>query len=138
MKFKRILITSILLSAFTAGHARADQFCSLQVNPSSYIQRGQTFSYGIDIVFHDFGPTPPGGWPPPPYTIVFHGSNNAEDIPPGGEPYPGTFTYGHSELTGYQNPASGGFSGTYVRWADVKDSLGRVYCVTNAIVVVLE
>lgn len=137
---KSILATVILISVFAASDARADQWCSLTVNPSSYVEVGHTFSYGIDIAGMPWpGPTPPGGNPSPPFTVVFYGTKNGvADIPAGGEVYPATFGYGHSDLTGYVNP--GGFSGTYLRYAVVHPANypNYVYCVTNTVAVVLQ
>lgn len=137
MRFSLFLIAGILMSAFTARDASADSVCSLQVNPSSYVPLGQVFSYHINIEFSCFGPIPPGGCAP--FTIVFRGSKNGvADIPPSGEYYPGTFGYGGSDLTGFQNPSSGGLTGTYLRYAEVRTPGGYLYCVTNTVAVVLQ
>ena len=138
MKLKLILAAGMLMSVFATSDARADDWCSLTVNQStySYIWRGQSFSYEININQQVWpGPMPPGGNPGPPFTIVFHDTNT----PPSSEYYPGTFGYGYSVLTGYQNPSSGGFSGTYYRWAEVYDNKpGHIYCRTNVVTVVLQ
>ncbi|HYH96400.1 hypothetical protein [Hyalangium sp.] len=140
MKLKSILAAVVLMSALTASDAIADANCSLNVNPSSYITLGQFFSFSINIQPPgvDFSPLPPY-WPPTYFTVVFHGSKNGvADIPPSGEGYPGTVGYGTSVLTGFQNPPSGGISGTYLRYAQLYDNVGRLYCVTNTIAVVLQ
>jgi hypothetical protein len=142
MKLKSILAAALLLSGFTAGTASADQWCSLSVNPSPYIQPGQMFSYGIDISGQVWpGPFPPNGNPGPPFTVLFFGSKNGvADIPPSGEGYPASFGYGHSELTGYGNPAGGGIGGVYERYAVIYSNspvVGHAYCVTNPVYVVL-
>jgi hypothetical protein len=155
MKFKLALVTGLFIFAFAASDARADEWCSLTVNQStySYIWRGQFFSFGIDIAVKppsppwtgpNAGPLPPPLPPPqppppaPPFTITFHGTGI--DLYGNGESYPGTFDYGHSELTGYQNPSSGAASGTYTRFAVLRYSNypSLVYCVTNEVTVVLQ
>jgi hypothetical protein len=130
MKFKSTLAAGLLISAFASIEAHAD--CALAVNPSSYIPLGQTFSFGVDI--YDFSPLPPLR-----FTIVFFGTKNGVvDIPPTGETYPGVFGFGHYNLTGFQNPPSGGLSGNYVRYAVLYDQNGNAWCVTNAIAVTLQ
>lgn len=140
MKFKSIVSTAILFSAFAAGTASADQWCSLSVNPSPFIQPGQLFSYGINISGQVWpGPFPPLGNPGPPFTVVFHGSKEGvQDIPESGETYPATFGLGYSNLTGYGNP--GNVGGVYERYAKIYSNHpypGHLYCVTNSIYVVL-
>jgi len=141
MKLKSIPAALALLALFATGTASADQWCSLSVSPSSYVPRNQYFSYGIDIAVKLLpGPLPPPEFRPgPPFTVVFHGTKDGvQDIPSSGEYYPATFGYGHSDLTGYGNPPSGGYGGTYLRHAVVYDHHGWEYCVTNTIAVVLE
>jgi len=130
MKIKLSLAACILMSAFVAVDARAA--CTLDVS-AGYVPRGQLFSFQLSI--WDFGPFPPN----PFYTVVFFGTKNGvADIPSTGWGYPGTYTYGTSELTGFGNPLSGGISGTYVRYAVLYDPNGQVFCVTNPIPVILE
>ena len=133
MKLKSILVVSLLTSALASIDAHADAVCELTVNPSSFIPRGQAYSYGIDM--SDFGPFPPGA-----FTVVFFGTKNGvADIPPGGETYPRTFPFGgHEELTGYVNPPSGGLTGSYTRYAVIYDQNRVPYCVTNQISVTLQ
>ena len=142
MKFKSISAKLALLALFAAGTASADQWCSLSVSPSQFIQPGQSFSYGIDISGQVWpGPRPPNGHPRPPFTVVFYGQKDGiDDIPPSGETYPATFGYGHSDLTGYGNPGTPGIGGVYERYAVVYTDTpvaGHRYCVTNSIYVVL-
>jgi hypothetical protein len=147
MKFRSILVASILLSALVVRDAHADNICSLTISPSSYIEVGQTFSFGIYIRGLVWpGPPPPLGYPGPPFTVVFHGSKNGvDDIPPAGEAYPVTFnSVGQWTLTGYGNP--GGLSGTYLRYAkiyaynpyDPNNPRGYLYCTTNIVAAVLQ
>lgn len=139
MMLRSMLAGVLLLTTLATGRASADDFCSLDVNPSSYVPVGQYFSYGIDIKVKLLpGPLPPPELRPgPPFTVVFHGSKNGvADIGSEGEFYPAGFGYGHSNLTGYGNP--GGFSGTYLRYAVIYDDDGREYCVTNTVAVVLQ
>ena len=132
-KLTSILGAILLMSAFAATDARADGFCALSVNPSPFVPLGHSFSFGVDI--NGFGPRPPN----PAFTIVFFGNKNGViDIPPEGQPYPRTFGFGYSELTGYENPQSGGFSGVYTRYAVIFDNNGQFYCVTNIVNVTLE
>ncbi|WP_224369063.1 hypothetical protein [Hyalangium versicolor] len=139
MKLKSILAAAVLMSALATSEARADAYCSLNVNPGSYIPLGQVFTFTINITLRpEFSPLP-AYWPPTSFTVVFQGSKNGvADIPPSGEGYPGTFGYGTSVLTGYQNPPSGGLSGTYLRYAQIYDNGGRLYCVTNTVAAVLQ
>ncbi len=139
MKLQSILAAAVLMSPLAASTARADGYCSLDVKPWSYITIGQFFSYSINIKGLILpGPYPPD-WPPTGFTVAFHGSKNGvDDIPPSGEGYPGTFGYGTSELTGYQNPPSGGFGGTYLRYAVIYTNFGHYYCTTNTVAVVLQ
>ena len=133
MKIKSVLAAGLLMSAFAAIDAHADNLCSLTINPSSYVPLGQAFSYGIEI--GAFSPLPPD----PRYTVVFFGTKDGvADIPPGGEPYPGVFGLGHSDLTGFVNPPSGGFTGFYLRYAVMYDPAGHVYCTTNLVAVALQ
>ena len=139
MKFKLLLVAGILMSALAARDASADDAtdCTLQVNPSSYVPLGQFFSYHLHIPFQCWGPQPPGGCVP--LTVVFKGSKNGvADIPPSGESYPGGYSFVDWNLTGFQNPASGGFSGTYLRYAELRTPGGFLYCVTNTVAVVLQ
>jgi hypothetical protein len=131
MKRKLTLAACIMLSAFAfTGAARAD--CKLDIS-SGFIARGQAFTFTVSI--WDFGPFPPN----PFYTIVFFGTKNGvQDIPNTGEQYPGHYTYGNNVLTGFENPLSGGLSGTYVRWAVLYDPNGQVFCTTNPIPAILE
>ncbi|MEO7733787.1 MAG: hypothetical protein ABIY55_22675 [Kofleriaceae bacterium] len=139
MKLHSILATGLLVSAFAMSNANADSHCSLTVS-SPTIAPGQSYSYGIDII--GIGPLPsplPPNYPTPPFTVVFSGSKNGvNDIGPAGEIYPATVPFFHSDLTGYQNPSSGGFAGTYVRYANVYSSTGYYYCTTNAVQFVLQ
>lgn len=147
MKLTSILVAGILVSALAANDAHADNTCSLSVSPSSYIEVGQTFSFGIynrGLVWP--GPFPPLGNPRTPFTVVFYGSKNGvDDIPATGEEYPVTFTtLGQWTLTGYGNP--GGLSGTYLRFAriyahnpyDPSNPRSYLYCTTNTVAVVLQ
>lgn len=138
MHVKSMMAFGVLVSAFATSEARADEFCTLNVNPWSYIQINRSFSYVINIQGKPLTQPLPSPLPPPNvFTIVFHGSKNGvEDIPPTGETYPGSFNYGTSELTGYWNP--GGVSGTYLRYAVITNQFGSFYCTTNTIAVVLE
>lgn len=131
MKLKSVLPACMLTIAFASLEAHAA--CNLDVSPSGYIPRGQSFSYSVGI--YDFGPFPPN----PFYTIVFFGTKNGvPDIPASGEPYPGVYGHGVHNLTGFANPLSGGYSGTYVRYAVLYDPYGQVFCTTNPIPVILE
>jgi hypothetical protein len=131
MKLKSILSALTLTCAFASIDAHAA--CDLDVSPSGYIPRGQAFSYSISI--YDFGPFPPN----PFYTIKFFGTKNGvPDIPGTGEAYPGVYTHGLYNLTGFANPLSGGFSGFYVRYAVLYDPSGQVWCTSNPIPVILE
>lgn len=143
MKLKSMLAAGLLLSGVAAGSASANS-CSLSVS-SGYVPLNAPFSYSISIV----GTSPPWEryetWPPiepiggPPFSVVFYGTKNGvADIPPSGEAYPYTLGFGYSTLTGYANVASGGFSGSYVRYADIYDNNGSYYCSTNAVSVVLQ
>jgi hypothetical protein len=138
MKLSLVLAVGVLLSALATSDARADT-CTLTVNQSTYayIGLGQYFSYGVDITRAPMpmpGPWPPPGPPVPQFSVVFVGTG----IQAGGEPYPGLFPYGHSDLTGYQNPSSGGYSGVYQRQALVFNSYGFLICATNIVVVELQ
>jgi hypothetical protein len=129
MKLKWILAACILTSGFISLDAHAD--CSLGIS-SGYIARGQSFSFSLSI--WDFGPFPPWGW-----TIKFFGTKDGvADIPSTGEAYPGVYGVGNYTLTGFANPSSGGFSGTYVRYAVLYDPSGQIFCVTNPIPAILE
>lgn len=78
--------------------------------------------------------------PLPVFTVVFYGSKNGVvDILPSGELYPGSFVMPpyHWDLTGYQNPPSGGAGGTYVRYALIYYN-DTIICVTNPVTVVLQ
>jgi hypothetical protein len=130
MKIGPVLAVGLLISVLASRDAHAD--CQLQINPSSYIPRGQFFSFGVDI--QDFGPLPSYGW-----TIVFFGTKNGvADIPPTGEQYPGTFRVGYHDLTGFQNPPTGGLSGNYTRYVVLYTPNGQVFCVSNTISATLE
>jgi hypothetical protein len=130
MKLKLALAVGLLVSAFAAIDAHAD--CRLTVNPSSYILRGQSFSYGVEL--WDFSPLDPNAA----FTVVFFGAKNGVlDILPPGEAYPGVFYFGSHNLTGYGNPPSGGFSGDYLRYAVIFDR-GNFWCMTNSVEVVLQ
>lgn len=132
MKLRSILAAGLLVSALASGDARADELCSLTVNPMSFIPLGWFFSYGIDM--QSFSPIPPGQ-----FTVVFFGTKNGvADIPATGETYPRTFPIGHLELTGYQNPGSGGFTGNYTRYAAIYYETGSLYCVTNQVSLTLQ
>lgn len=137
MKFKSVAAAGALLFAFAASHAKADFLCSLSVS-SWYVPIGQSYSYGVDISPPLFGVVPPPPYnQPAPFTVVFYGSKDGvDDIPAGGETYPATFGYGHSDLTGYYNP--GGFTGFYQRYAKIYASYGGLYCVTNTVDVLLQ
>jgi hypothetical protein len=137
VKTQTILAAVALVSVLAASDASADPYeCSLSVSPS-YVLRGQSFSYDINIPFFPN----PGPWPPEyqgvyqRFTVVFYGP----DLPPSGETYPGTSGYWGSSLTGYQNPPSGGFSGTYLRYATFYYyPTGVAYCTTNTVAVTLQ
>jgi len=132
MKLKLLLPICVLVCAVASIDAHAAD-CTLGVSPSGFIQRGHSFSFTLDIV--DFGPFPPN----PFYTIKFFGTKNGvADIPPTGEAYPGLYTNAKYNLTGFANPASGGFSGTYVRYVVLYDPNGNVYCTSNPIPVILQ
>jgi hypothetical protein len=131
MKLKMLLVSVVVVAAFAAADARAD--CSLTVSPSSSIARGEFFSFIVGI--SDFSPLDPFAA----FRIVFYGAKNGvADIPPTGEPYPGTFGYGNNNLTGFQNTPSGAFVGEYIRWAFIYDRNGNLFCVTNAVNVSLK
>jgi hypothetical protein len=130
MKLTSILAAGLLMSVFAASDARADQFCSLSVSPSSYIALGEAYSFGVDIAACS-------GLGNPPFTVVFYGTRNGVFDTPGGQTYPGSFGFGHSTLGGLQNPLSGGFGGDYVRYAVVYSPSGY-YCTTNAVEVELQ
>jgi len=131
MKLKLVVSTLALTCAFASIEAHA--VCNLNVSPSGYIPRGQAFSYTMDI--YDFGPPPPN----PFYTIKFFGTKNGvPDIPSTGEAYPGVYSFGLFNLTGFANPVAGGFSGFYVRYAVLYDPSGTVWCTSNPIPVILE
>ncbi|MCY1022945.1 hypothetical protein [Pyxidicoccus sp. MSG2] len=139
MNIKTILAAVVLVSALAASDSRADPSydCSLSVSPSSYILLGQSFSYDINIPFYPSpGPFPPGYQGVyQRFTVVFYGP----DLPASGETYPGTFGYWNSQLTGYQNPSTGGASGTYLRYATFYYyPTGTPYCTTNTVAVVLQ
>jgi hypothetical protein len=143
MRLKSMLTAVVLMATLAANEALADDYCSLTVNPSSIIYPGQFFSYTVNINPSPPWPSPlpPGGQPSPPFRVVFYGlKNGVPDIPQSGETYPGTFWYGTSQLTGYQNPPSGGFAGTYHRYAVIYayNYPGSVYCVTNIVRVSLQ
>ena len=130
MKLKSILAVAVLMSAFASIDARAD--CKLEITPSSYIPLGQSFSFGVDI--YDFGPLPPFQ-----FTIVFFGTKNGVfDIPATGEAYPGVFGFAKYNLTGYQNPPSGGLTGNYTRFVVIFNQFNQVFCVSNTISVTLQ
>ncbi len=140
MKSKLIVIAGILASVLAAGNAKADQYCSLSVS-STYVPIGQLFSFDIYVsptlaIFP--GPHPPGGVGGPPLTVIFYGTKDGVNDIPYGFQHPGTFGSGYSNLTGYGNPAGGGFSGNYVRYAVVYNRFGQEYCVTNAVGTVLQ
>jgi hypothetical protein len=133
VKLKLILVTGFLVSAFATVKAHAD--CSLTIQPSPFVPRGQFYSYGLQLT-DGFGPPPP---PSVVFTVVFHGTKNGVvDTPPAGEFYPGTFGLGTHNLTGFQNPPAGGLTGQYVRFAFIYDQSGNLTCVTNPVVVTLQ
>jgi hypothetical protein len=138
MKLKSILSSALLLLAFAANSASALP-CTLSAS-TSYVPLNAPFSYTIGISQIFTGP-----WyerelvGEGPFNVVFYGTKNGvADIPPSGENYPYTLGYGYSTLTGYANVASGGFSGSYQRYADIYDSTGAYYCTTNTISIVLQ
>jgi hypothetical protein len=134
MKLGLILAVGILTSVVAARQAEAN--CALTINGSStyaYVGRGQSFSFGIDLLFPSSGPQPPPGPQIPQFIVVFMGTN----IPASGETYPGLFGYGHSDLGGYFNPFQGGFTGVYWRYADIYTSAGYI-CTTNWVAVELQ
>ncbi len=143
MKLKSILAAVLLLSGLAAGSASANT-CTLSVS-SSYVPLDAPFSYSIGITrawtpwerYETWPPIEPIGGPP--FSVVFYGTKNGvADIPASGEQYPYTLGFGYSTLTGYANVASGGFSGSYVRYADIYDDNGSYFCSTNAVSVVLQ
>ena len=143
MKLNSILAAGLLLSGLVAGSASANT-CTLSVS-SSYVPIDAPFSYSISIVrtwtpwerYETWPPIEPIGTPP--FNVVFYGTKNGvADIPASGEEYPYTLGLGYSTLTGYANVASGGFSGSYQRYADIYDTFGNYYCTTNTISVVLQ
>lgn len=126
-----LALAATLLPLALATEARAE--CTLAVNPSSFIPRGQSYSYHLMI--NDFGPRPPF----PTLTVLFFGTKNGViDTPPAGEAYPGLFGAGDFDLAGFQNPPAGGLTGDYVRFVIVKDQNGNVFCTTNLVQVFLE
>lgn len=130
MKLKISLAIATLVSVLAVVDAHAAS-CSLAA--PNFVARGQFFSFTVDIF--DFGPLDPFAA----FTIVFYGAKNGvTDIPPSGEGYPGAFSYGDHELTGFQNSPSGATSGSYIRWALIYDRLGNLSCVTNAVNVTLQ
>ena len=132
MKLKSILAAGLLMSALAAADAHATPVCTLTVNPGSFIPLGWAFSYHIEAL--DFGP-----WPPGQFTIKFFGTKNGVvDTPSDGEIYPRTFPLAIMDLTGYLNPATGGFTGDYTRVAVLFDPNGNVYCVTNQVSLTLQ
>lgn len=130
MKLKISLAIATLVSVLAVVDAHAAS-CSLSA--PSVVARGQFFAYTVDI--WDFGPLDPAAA----FTIVFYGAKNGvTDIPPSGEPYPGTFGYGDHVLTGFQNSPSGAVVGSYIRWALIYDRLGNLSCVTNSVNLTLQ
>jgi len=130
-KLGSILAGAVLISAFAAIDARAD--CTLAVAPSPFISRGQAFGYSLDI--SDFSPVPAK----PQFTIVFFGTKDGvRDIPLQGETFPAPAAFGHYNLTGYQNPPSGGLSGNYTRYVLIYDKDGFPFCISNTVTVTLQ
>ena len=142
MKLNSILAAGLLFCGFAAASASAGA-CTLSVS-NSYVPLNAPFSYTIGIVrigsprdrYETWPGEPVGG---PPFSVVFYGTKNGiADIPPSGEHYPYGLGFGNSTLTGYANVASGGFGGSYQRYADIYDNYGDYYCTTNTISVVLQ
>jgi hypothetical protein len=131
MKLKSTLAVGVLMSALVSIEARAD--CTLEIQPSSYIPLGQTFSFFVKL--YDFGPPTPFH----DFTLVFFGTKNGvADIPPTGEAYPGIFHLADYSLNGFQNPPQGGLSGNYTRYLVAFDQNGHVFCVSNTITATLQ
>jgi hypothetical protein len=137
MKVLSPIVLSSLLCVFAAGNANAA--CSLSVNPS-YVPAGQNFSFNVTLSRQIFpGPFPPPELRPgPPFTFVFFGSKDGVNDIPTGYQHPSTYQYGTFTLEGYGNPASGGFTGTYLRNLVIYDKFGNQYCATNTVAVVLQ
>jgi hypothetical protein len=138
MKSIAAAVAFIALGASTYAEAQVSPFvtCTLGVS-SENIAVGQPFSFSVDLFAEPpevepgvppFGPRPPFG----PFSVVFFGTKNGvDDIGPGGYTDPRPIYYGVSVLDGYGNP--GGLTGTYVRFAHIRDGRGRTICVTNAV-----
>jgi hypothetical protein len=140
MKRKQAIAAALLLSAFGATSAQADEYCSLSVS-SWYVPVGASFSFDVNIGAKILpGPLPPNGIGYyAPLTVVFHGTKNGVwDTGPNGWQHPSTVGFGTSTLTGYGNPASGGFGGQYDRYAFVYDRFGNFYCSTNSVSTILQ
>jgi hypothetical protein len=132
MKLKLCLAAAVLISAFAAVEARAG--CHLEVRPGSFIARG--FSYYYELTIWDgFGPPPLPGTVQ--WTVKFYGAKDGIPDIPNGEDYPGTYDFGVHNLTGFENPLSGGLTGQYIRWAVITDQFGNT-CATNPVEVQLQ
>ncbi len=134
---KSIAAAALFLALGSASQAQA-QFvapvsCSLSISDVNVVV-GQPFSFTVEVFAEiDNEPgVPRPQVPRPPLTAVFFGTKNgADDIGAGGYADPRTFGYGTTTLSGYANP--GNVTGTYVRYAQIRDAQGRAICTTNAV-----
>jgi hypothetical protein len=141
MKLKSVFALGLIATAFfgTSAYANGNGNCWLSVS-QSYVPLGQSFNFDITLGNQILpGPLPPNRPASlPPFTIVFYGTKDGvEDIPQGFQ-HPSMAGFGQSSLTGYGNPPSGGFGGTYLRFAVVYNSDGEIHCTTNTVATVLE
>jgi len=135
MKFKSCLAVSMLASALVSVEARAAE-CHLEVKPSSFIARGFSYYYEL-LIWDGFGPGAPPGFVT--FTVKFFGAKDGViDTPPNGEDYPGSYGFGLFNLTGFENPVSGGLTGHYIRYAVITDQNGNFACMTNPVEVQLQ
>jgi hypothetical protein len=109
--------------------------CTLDVS-ASYVPLGQNFTFGVGV-YAGLPRTNPSA-PRPPFSVVFYGTKDGIEDIPGGYPHNTSLRRGYNVLTGYGNPITGGYTGTYVRYAVVKDRDGNAFCVTDTVTTTLQ
>jgi hypothetical protein len=137
VKALKIGLLSLMLAPAFASNANAFdepwRVCYLERSYSP-VARGYWYGFNLRMAVNNSWPyshEQPWQWMP--LTLYWHGTKNyVKDTPPGGA-YIMTlntagFTYG---LGTWTNPWDGSWSGRYERWVEVKDKLGRTYCISN-------